>query len=30
LVDENDNQSFTQVPFEVYAPTPEINTMNEL
>ena len=30
LVDENNNQSFTQVPFEIYSPTPEIDTINEL
>ena len=30
LIDENNNSSYTQIPFEIYSPTPEIESINEL
>lgn len=30
LIDENNNSSYSQIPFEIYSPTPEIENFNEL
>jgi hypothetical protein len=30
LIDENNNSSYSEVPFEIYSPTPEIESTNEL
>jgi hypothetical protein len=30
LVDENSNSSYSEIPFEIYSPTPQIETINEL
>ena len=30
LIDENNNSSYSQIPFEIYSPRPEIETINEL